>query len=224
MKIKIVLLALFGITILLFPISIYVWVFHQNQISTDLNSWGVFGDFIGGTMNPILSLANLVVLGYLTFLVAKQSNEQNRKMALHDKRMVAYDRLCENVAKINSFHHKSGLIPQSPNTDEVDINRLIDYKEKLLSELKNMAFFYIELSSSLREFNLRYSHLFDYDFKSYEFVQLVKDSESTFEYFITRFNIKEENISPPDFKLFADRLLHFINAIRNEVIEKGKGY
>jgi hypothetical protein len=223
MKLKNILLITVGLVIFISPIIIYMWYFNQSEISTNAEAWGVFGDFVGGVMNPLLSLANLGVLGYLTYLIAKQSNEENRKRALHDKRMIAYDRLCEHAAAINSFNYKLRIIPKV-NPNEKSVEGLAEHVSELLNEMRKVAHFYIDLSSFLREFNVRYSHLFDYDFKSKVYLQLIKDCELVFEYFISKVDSNDEEVTSgaPPLKQFADKMTDFINAIRNEVIEKGK--
>lgn len=53
----------FGITLMItMIISSYVFQFHNYGLSDDSSKWAEFGDFIGGTLNPILSLAAFVLL------------------------------------------------------------------------------------------------------------------------------------------------------------------
>ncbi len=46
----------------LLVISVYLWHFHRQFISNDVEKWGVFGDFVGGTLNPLLSFLALIIL------------------------------------------------------------------------------------------------------------------------------------------------------------------
>ncbi|MFI3155655.1 MAG: putative phage abortive infection protein [Methylococcaceae bacterium] len=54
-----VLIALLMVVVVIFS---YVLNFHSQFISGDADKWGVFGDFIGGTLNPFLSFLALIIL------------------------------------------------------------------------------------------------------------------------------------------------------------------
>jgi len=56
-----------GILLTLVVFGFYAYHFHGG-ISSTQNHWGVFGDFIGGTLNPILSLLGLLALLYTIYL------------------------------------------------------------------------------------------------------------------------------------------------------------
>ncbi len=45
-----------------FVFAIYFFKFHSQIISEDAAKWGVFGDFVGGTLNPFLSFLALIIL------------------------------------------------------------------------------------------------------------------------------------------------------------------
>lgn len=57
------------VTFLIFVL--YFWNFNS-ALSTDQNIWGVFGDFVGGTLTPILSFLALVALLLTLVLQSKQ--------------------------------------------------------------------------------------------------------------------------------------------------------
>ena len=56
----------------------YVWNFHSNGYSKNSAQWAQFGDYIGGVLNPIFALLNLIVLTYLTIKVVQNEDERNR--------------------------------------------------------------------------------------------------------------------------------------------------
>lgn len=60
----------------LIPIIFYISNFGHNHFATETDSWGVFGDFIGGTLNPIIGLLNLTLLAFISFYVAKNDNHR----------------------------------------------------------------------------------------------------------------------------------------------------
>lgn len=60
-----------GITVsisIAIAISIYIIKFHDYSLSDDPAKWGVLGDYFGGVINPILSLATLIFVAktYIT--------------------------------------------------------------------------------------------------------------------------------------------------------------
>lgn len=54
----------------------YIYTFSNATLSTNPTDWGVFGDYIGGILNPIFSLINIILLVYLTYLVSKKDDER----------------------------------------------------------------------------------------------------------------------------------------------------
>ncbi len=56
----------------------YAWNFFANEVSKDSTEWGQFGDYIGGILNPIFALLNLIVLTYLTITIVKNEDERNK--------------------------------------------------------------------------------------------------------------------------------------------------
>ena len=63
--------------VLVATIGSYILEFHSSSISSDPAAWGQFGDYIGGVLNPILTLLNLVVLAYLSLELVKIENKRN---------------------------------------------------------------------------------------------------------------------------------------------------
>lgn len=64
----------------LFVASVFVSYFltFRNGLSTDTTAWGTFGDFVGGTLNPILSFFGLIAL-LLTIALQSKELESTRK-------------------------------------------------------------------------------------------------------------------------------------------------
>lgn len=72
---------LIGIIILL-AVGAYIINFYDNNISKDPTNWGVLGDYIGGILNPAISLIALLYL-MKTYETQKQELEET-KIALED--------------------------------------------------------------------------------------------------------------------------------------------
>lgn len=63
--------------VLVVTIGSYLVKFHSSSISNDPAVWGQFGDYVGGVLNPILTLLNLVVLAYLSFKLVEIESKRN---------------------------------------------------------------------------------------------------------------------------------------------------
>jgi hypothetical protein len=78
--------------------------FHDRPFSDDPAHWGQAGDFIGGLLNPIVSLATLVITVYIAFLLKeheeKQSNLQITTQRLLLAKEFKYAILKESTEKI----------------------------------------------------------------------------------------------------------------------------
>lgn len=66
-----------SITVMVFG---FYFMNFNSELSTDQNIWGVFGDFIGGTLNPILSFLALIALLLTVVLQSKQLELSRREL------------------------------------------------------------------------------------------------------------------------------------------------
>ncbi len=73
------LLIILGLSLLAMSIVLLVyWGQFGGELSNRQETWGVFGDFVGGSLNPIFSLAGLVAL-LITIALQSQELEATRK-------------------------------------------------------------------------------------------------------------------------------------------------
>ena len=73
------------------PIIIYIANFRTSQISSNPDDWGVFGDYLGGILNPMIALFNLGILSYLTYVIHKaneQRETENQKREIEKERPI----------------------------------------------------------------------------------------------------------------------------------------
>jgi hypothetical protein len=69
----------FSIMVAILVIMFYFINFH-NGLSTEQEVWGQFGDYIGGTLNPLFSLAALFALLRTISLQSKQINDTEKQL------------------------------------------------------------------------------------------------------------------------------------------------
>jgi len=74
----IVLLVIFIIPIVIFAFHFFSW---PPTLSNNLIDWASFGSYFGGILSPLIGLANIVILWYITVLV----EDANSKRAVKDE-------------------------------------------------------------------------------------------------------------------------------------------
>jgi len=89
-----------GITIGLYAIN-----FFGTKISSDPGDWGVFGDYVGGLLNPVFSFLNLLLTYYIAQMVNEFSKRENIKQVLVQNRVIKsqlrYDALKDFQKEVN---------------------------------------------------------------------------------------------------------------------------
>lgn len=61
------------------PIVIYMITFWHRSISDQTSDWGTFGDFIGGILNPIISLLTLIVTVYIAYYLQRADDDRAKR-------------------------------------------------------------------------------------------------------------------------------------------------
>jgi hypothetical protein len=159
------------------PITLYIWNFHDSVMASDPQAWGVLGDYIGGMLNPIISFASLCLLGYLTYIVAQQTNKESKNIFVLERRMLAYDELAKHVKLVNSFTARmNSVMSMVPVYEKLPPEQGTLHMVKVFEELREISNTYREFYYTLFEFNPRYGHLFKYDFNSQEYRELLEES------------------------------------------------
>lgn len=199
-------ISIFSLIILLIPIVLFLKHFGGKTISNDLSDWASFGDYVSGTINTILSLSSLILLGLLTSTISKQSNEENKKVNLLIKRLDSFEKLTDFLPKITQTLTDMAI-------DVTDITYALENKEndidRLVQEFEKKTRFYTELQVFIQTFGLRYGHLYSYNFESDEFRSLAEDIVPTCDYFTAMtFQLKRRTHGYP--AVPDDRFNHFL--------------
>lgn len=77
----------FAVGILTSVFGIYFLHFAKNGVSTDPEQWGQFGDFVGGTANPILGFLTLIALVFTITLQSRQLSVTTQELKLSRKEL-----------------------------------------------------------------------------------------------------------------------------------------
>ncbi|MEZ0183143.1 hypothetical protein AB9T89_12930 [Flavobacterium oncorhynchi] len=202
------------------PITVFLYHFGKNSISNDISHWASFGDYLGGTINTILSLSSLIILGLLTNTVSKPSNEENKKVNLLLKRLDSFEKLTDYIPRIRQILGEMDIDVKSFNDSLKNKNYNVDH---ITTEFEKKAKFFIELNVVIQSFGIRYSHLYNYNFESSEFTSLSENILPVREYFIeilSKLKNKEPGFPtfPNDhFRIFLKTYSDVITQLRTEL-------
>lgn len=127
----------FGLLVLL-----YFWQFGSQGLSPKQDHWGQFGDFLGGTLNPVLGFTSVVLLALTLSEQRKMLAESRRRGVLEElQRLLSArsQRLDESLAEEFNAHGTSveflvtaniGLAPRPTNPF-----REVEHSESVLAYL-----------------------------------------------------------------------------------------
>ncbi len=207
-----------------FPIIAFVLNFHSHKISSDIAKWGAFGDYFAGILNTIISFFSLIILGFLTYELHKNSTEENKNLFNYQKKIEAYDELAKNIPVVNLLAQRLGSIIESyNNTNNPTQSNFDDFINRMTQEI----FKYYEYHFFLFNFNVRYSILFKYDFSSEGYQKLINTSRQLTEN-LNSFHQSFLKQKPSNAKIESIALEHvnlltnFINELREEISPEEK--
>lgn len=148
--------------LLIIPVVLFIYQFGGNTLSNDPIVWGTFGDFMGGTLNTIISFSSLIILGLLTYIVSKQSNQENKKINLLIRKLDCYDKLTSFLPEItrisNDLIRSTKVIIDKSQSDDVRLESL--------NSFRNLTYVFRDLYHFILTFDRRYGHLFEYNVNS----------------------------------------------------------
>lgn len=88
MKINTLLRTIIWVSVGLYAlVNLFYFLKFNGDISSDPAVWGQYGDFIGGSMNPIFGLVNIIALVYLTYEIS-HTDERRAKEALNAQKLI----------------------------------------------------------------------------------------------------------------------------------------
>lgn len=123
------------------PISVYIYHFHDYEISKNPSDWGNFGDYIGG----VYSILVTVLAIYLSRILSKKDIIQMQKQA-------AAEYLYKEICKIKSNNVNLNSVVRF----QKDINTNSIYlPDNLVKKLIKLADNFIEHKSGGKQLNLQ---------------------------------------------------------------------
>ncbi len=129
---KLYYLVFIALILLLIVLSIYFWNFH-NSFSANKVEWGIFGDFVGGTLNPLFALLSLFAILY-TIKIQTQELEYTREELQATKEELAKSRIAQEEQS-EAFKIQNQSIAQQ--TFENTFYKLLEFLETCRRDIKD---------------------------------------------------------------------------------------
>ncbi len=125
---------------LIIVLGTYFYSFH-NVLSTDKSEWGTFGDFVGGTLNPIFAFLSLFAIIY-TIRIQTEELEYSREELKATKEELEKSRIAQQEQSESfKIQNESIKLQAFENTFFQLVNALIDTKNNISVNIKKGAFF-----------------------------------------------------------------------------------
>ncbi len=141
-----------GFVLLFFVVLIigsYICKFGAYNFSDAPDKWGVFGDYMGGTLNTLFGLANLVVLTYITLKITRIEERRNNESFIKGIKPILIEEITQEPHSLQLSFESCGLGPA-----------LIDEFEIKTRDGKVFNSFF-EIAKELKLFNLLYFQITD---------------------------------------------------------------
>lgn len=181
-KKNVIIILIITLLLILSTVLSYILNFKGFSVSKDGADWANLGSYVGGILSPLISLISLIVLTYITYLISKNDNVANFKLNLLSRRLEAYDKLvelCPEVLKSTEEYTKD--FDSNFSFETILANETL--KNEMLANCKRVRKSYIELRAALVFFEIRYGHIFEFDFKSNCYTSLLSSLESEIKYY-----------------------------------------
>ena len=181
-KRNVIIILIITLLLILGTVLSYILNFKGYPVSKDVTDWANLGSYVGGLLSPLISLISLIVLTYITYLISKNDNVANFKLNLLSRRLAAYDRLVEHCPEVlKSTEEYTKDFDSKFDFEAVLTNETL--KNEMLENCKRVRRSYVELKAELVFFEIRYGHIFEFDFKSSCYTLLLSSLENEIKYY-----------------------------------------
>ncbi len=123
----------FAISIGAIVIGAYSLSFFGANISSRTESWGQFGDYVGGLLNPIIAFLAFYWLTQSVLLQKEELADTKRALQESAQAQTKQEKHAEKTAKINAYNALLTMY----NTDVSNIRSNLDFVNSQLNELRS---------------------------------------------------------------------------------------
>ncbi len=126
--------------------------FSDHPLSDKIETWGQFGDYFGGVLNPILSLVNILVFVTLTITIQEITNKNNKESLDTSKKIALMSMKHEELIHFKDVMDKN-LEQWNESLEDIEMTKKVLYGYNVLEY--RMLFVFPELNNSENNKNLR---------------------------------------------------------------------
>lgn len=134
-----------GFGLILFVISVYVWNFG-GALSPDHSTWGEFGDFVGGILNPSLSFLGLIALLLTLWVQSRELRHSIEELQLARDQLERSAQAQENSERALAAHARAASLAAQIEA----ATRLIENIDRRVKEI-NMRGSNVVVSNEMRD-------------------------------------------------------------------------
>lgn len=201
-KLKLIIAGLCGSAVI-FSVVIYTIIFYDTPVSNNTQDWGAFGDYLGGILNPIIGIVNLVVLVYISVTIENTEERRHRNNLDSQRKMSLYTIKYDSLREVSNLLHK--IQPEFVQSEEK-------------SELKILL-----LNNELRAFVNRNSYLFENIDSSTNYQKLSESIKKlsiiSGQYYISEYKLDEKSVLIPAINNFNELKDRFLNEIIEQILD-----
>jgi hypothetical protein len=189
-----------NLLLVLLVVFFYICNFKNQDISDKSSDWGTFGDYIGGILNPLIGIMNLVVLIFISFLISDIESKRSAQELLSQKQFTLYSLKHDSLKELNNILEKVQL-------ELIEAN---EYSRLKITLIRNEFNAYITT----------HSYLFPF-FNSRSWLSLrttIEElSEIGHQYYLSERGAAEETILIEKLIVYNDLKINFIQEIQADI-------
>jgi len=125
-KIGIYVISLVAFLALAITVGSYFLIYSEYQISTNPEKWGVFGDYIGGLMNPVIGLLALVALLWTIHQNQKELFYAREELKRSSKALEENNEISKKQADSEIIKNKKEEIQKIIDITYQELKRMLD--------------------------------------------------------------------------------------------------
>lgn len=191
----------------LIPNIIYFLNVNNGEVSSKAEQWGQYGDYLGGSINPILTIANILAVVYLTYIVShleeKRATEQMNIQKIIALNQMRFEEIKEITKILNSF------------TDLAELDSVEKKYQRILNIKRSVNFFAI---NSAPLFNDVFTPHFDENYYN----KLIKSIDNFRDYLKANATNIDKAKTHALFTEYVQKKGAFLRVINNYLIQEMK--
>jgi uncharacterized membrane protein len=125
------------------PFTLYFLTYSGGESNLNVD-WGTFGDFIGGVLNPIFALLNLIAFLYFTYIIYEFDKNSKDRELNYQRKLIYSGEKYELFKKINHSVNKIRFVLLS--NDEKKADTITDLFENCDSSFADLKLLFPEIN------------------------------------------------------------------------------